>query len=204
LKNSDHAQSPERTFETVSALLSREKLFEQVDERLDQAVKTFQLGLKGPLSSSSFNEVITEFIRHVYLLGLPLPRRLSKPEALSEAVFLLHRYYRGGHTEGYDGALLDAMDENLEGLELVLSSLGEYVKEIERGKYINWVFADHVDRLDWEGRRRLVIEYLGLYGDLLPANLRELDPARLVEHLHALILGHVSSMNLLKQVLQMG
>jgi hypothetical protein len=63
-----------------------------------------------------------------------LPRRLSKPEALSEAVFLLDRYYRGGHTEGYDGALLDAMDENLEGLELVLSRLGEYTQRNGEGQ----------------------------------------------------------------------
>lgn len=203
MKNSDPVQSPEKTFDTISALLSREKLFEQVDERLDQAVKTFQLGLKGPLSSSSFNEVITEFIRHVYLLGLPLPRRLSKPEALSEAVFLLHRYYRGGHTEGYDGALLDAMDDNLEGLELVLSRLGETLKELERNKYVNWVLVDQLERLDWETKRRVVVTYLKKYGDFLPAKLTELDPARLVDHSHALILNHVSSMTVLNQILEM-
>jgi hypothetical protein len=204
MRNSELDHSPEKTVDRIVGLFGEENLLAEIDQRLNEALQAFRLELAVPISGTSFREIVADFIRHVYLTGLPLPRRLSKPEALAEAVFLLDRYYSGGYTEGYDGALLDAMDENLEGLELVLSSLGEYVKEIERGKYINWVFADHVDRLDWEGRRRLVIEYLGLYGDLLPANLRELDPARLVEHLHALILGHVSSMNLLKQVLQMG
>jgi len=98
--------------------------------------------------------------------------------------------------------LLDAMDGNLEGLELVLSRLSESVKEIERAKYVNWVFADHFDRLDWEARRRLVIAYLDRHRDLLPAKLLELNPARLVDHFRVLIIDHVSSVNLLRQVLE--
>jgi hypothetical protein len=204
MRSSDLHQSPERTVDRVLGLLGEEKLLAEIDQRLNEAVQAFRMELAVPISATSFGEIVSDFIRHVYQRGLPLPRRLSKPEAFAEAVFLLDNYYSGGYTEGYTGALLDAMDQNLQGLELVLSRLGEYIKEIERGKYINWVFADHVDRLDWDGKQRLVIEYLGQYGDLLPANLRELHPARLVEHLHALILGHVFSMHLLKQVLQMG
>ena len=202
MTNSDCVQSSEEAIDRMVSLLSEERILAEIDQPLDQAVQAFRLELRGPLSNSSFNEVVGEFIRHVYQMGLRLPRRLSKLEALTEAVFLLQRYYQGGYTEGYDGALLDAMDGNLEGLELVLSRVGESLKEIERNKYVNWVFADHVDRLDWEARRRLLIAYLDQYGDFLPAKLRELDPARLVDHFHALIINHVSSINLLKQVLR--
>jgi hypothetical protein len=202
LRNSDCGQSPEGPIDSLVSLLSEERLLAEIDQPIDEAVQAFRSELRGPFSHSSFNEVVGDFIRHVYQTGLRLLRRLSKPEALSEAVFLLQSYYQGGYTEGYDGALLDAMDGNLEGLELVLSRIGESLKEIERSKYVNWVFTDHVDRLDWEARRRLVITYLDQYGDFLPAKLRQLDPARLVDHFHALIINHVSSITLLKQVLR--
>jgi hypothetical protein len=203
LRNSDCFQSSEEPIDRLVSLLSEERLLAEIDQPIDEAVQAFRLEVRGPFSHSTFNEVLAEFIRHVYQLGLRLPRRLSKPEALTEAVLLLESHYQGGHTEGYDGALLDATAENLDGLELVLSGVGESLKEIERSKYVNWVFIDRIDRLDWGEKRQLVTAYMDQYGDLLPARLRKLDPARLVEDFHALILNHVSSMTLLKQVLRL-
>ena len=200
LRNSELVKSPKGTIDKIADLLSEERISAEVDHLLDQAVQAFRLELDEPLSYSTFNQVVGEFIRHVYLTGLRLPRDLSKTEALTEAVSLLTRYYRGGYTEGYEGALLDAMSGNLEGLELVLSRLGESLKEVERNKYVNWVFADQFERLDWETKRQLVITYFNQYGTFLPTQLRELDPARPVDHFHALITDYVSSINLLKQV----
>jgi len=200
--NSEHVQSFQEVIDRMLSLLSEERILAEIDQPLDEAVGAFQLELREPLSHSSFNEVVAQFIRHIYRAGLRLPRHLSKTEALAEAVFLLQRYYQGGYTEGYDGALWDAMSRSLEGLELALSRLGESVKEVERNKYVNSVFAQHVDLLDWETKRQLVITYLDQYGDFLPAQVRELDPARLVDHFHALIINHTSSINLLKQVFE--
>jgi hypothetical protein len=119
-----------------------------------------------------------------------------------EAIYLLTRFYRGGYTEGYEGALLDAMNGQLEGLELVLSRICESIKKIERAKYVNWVFAEHFDRLDWDARRRLVIAYLDKLKDFLPAKMLELSPARLVDRFRDLIIDYVSATDLLNRVLK--
>jgi len=202
LKNSESVQTTEKTLVKIADLLSEEQILAEVDQPLDQAAQAFRLELKEPLSYTSFNQAVGEFVRYVYKSGLRLPRDLSESEAVMEAIYLLTRYYRGGPTDGYDFALLDAMAGYLEGLELVLSRICESIKEIERAKYVNWVFAEHFDRLDWGARRRLVIAYLDQYRHLLPAKLLELNPARLVDHFRVLIINHVSSNNLLKGVLQ--
>jgi len=202
LKNSDSIPSAEELLDRIANLLSEEKILAEVDQPLDKAAQAFRLELKEPLSYTSFNQAVGEFVRYVYKSGLRLPRDLSESEAVMEAIYLLTRYYRGGYTEGYEGALLDAMDGSLEGLELVLSRICESVKEIERAKYVNWVFAEHFDRLNWDARRRLVMAYLDKLRDFLPAKMLELSPARLVDHFRVLIINHVSSNNLLKGVLQ--
>lgn len=196
-------KAPERVLDKVICLLSHERILAEVDQPIDQAIQVFQLETEGPLSHPRFNQIVTEFVRHVYQIGIRLPRYLSNTEALSEAVFLLERHYQGGYTMGYDGALLDAMDQNLEGLEWVLYRLGESVKEVERNKYINWVFAAHVDCLDWETRRRVVITYLDRYGEFLTLRLREISPGRLVESFQDLISIFVSSNDFMEQIFKL-
>ena len=202
MKNSESVQTAEETLAEIADLLSEEQILAEVDQPMDQAAQAFRLELKEPLSHSSFNQAVGEFVRYVYKSGLRLPRDLSESEAVMEAIYLLTRYYRGGPTDGYDFALLDAMAGYLEGLELVLSRICESIKEIERAKYVNWVFAEHFDRLDWDARRRLVMAYLDKLRDFLPAKMLELSPARLVDHFRDQIIDYVSSTDLLKRVLK--
>ena len=202
LKNSESVQTTEKTLVKIADLLSEEQILAEVDQPLDQAAQAFRLELKEPLSYTSFNQAVGEFVRYVYKSGLRLPRDLSESEAVMEAIYLLTRFYRGGYTEGYEGALLDAMNGQLEGLELVLSRICESIKKIERAKYVNWVFAEHFDRLDWDARRRFVMVYLDKLRDFLPAKMLELSPARLVDHFRDQIIDYVSSTDLLKRVLK--
>ena len=202
MKNSEFVRTAEETLAKIANLLSEEQILTEVDQPLDQAAQAFRLELKEPLSHSSFNRAVGEFVRYVYQTGPRLPRDLSESEAVMEAIYLLTRFYRGGYTEGYEGALLDAMNGQLEGLELVLSRICESIKKIERAKYVNWVFAEHFDRLDWDARRRLVMAYLDKLRDFLPAKMLELSPARLVDRFRDLIIDYVSSTDLLKRVLK--
>lgn len=87
--------------------------------------------------------------------------------------------------------MLDAAGNNLEGLEYVLSQLEESIKAVERKKYVQWVFADTVDQSDWEAHRGIAATYLVKYKDLLPPELRDMDPARLADHFRGLIENHL-------------
>jgi len=199
LKNSKHALIPENIIDSIMELLSEERVTSEIDEPIDLAAQAFQFEVKDPLSHPSFNRVIGRFVRHLYERGLRLPRLLSDQEALTEAVSLLEKSYRGIHTVGYDGALLDASRSKLEGLDPVLSCLAESIKEAERGKYVEWVFFDNVDQLDRAARYQLVSTYLTRYKNILPPHFQEIDPAQLADHFKDLILNHLSVDSQMKQ-----
>ena len=191
MTNSEQNLSSEKLLDTIMDLLNEERMAREIDERIDLAVETFQVKVKVPLSHSDFNRLIAGFVRRIYQKGLRLPRRLSEQGALAEAVSLLEKYYQGIRTRGYDEALVDAAGNDLEGLEYVLSQLAESIKAVEREKYMKWVFVDTVDQLDWEARRRIAATYLVKYKDLLPPELRDMDPARLADHFQDLIINHL-------------
>ena len=163
-------------------------------------MKAFRLKVKVPLSHSDFNRVIADFVSGIYQKGLRLPRHLSGQEALTEAVSLLEKYYQGIDSKGYDGALLDAAGNDQEGLGYVLSQLAESIKTVERDKYVRWVFADTIDQSDWEALRRIAATYLTKYRFFLSPELRNMDPAWLVDDFQDLILNLVSTKSLLRQI----
>jgi hypothetical protein len=193
MMNSEHEHSPEKVLDTIMGLLNDERITKEVDAPIDQAVDNFCVEITAPLSHESFNQVVAQFVQHLYLHGLRIPRELSAGKALTEAISILEMRYQGVHTAGYDGALLDAVSGNLEGLELVMSLLTESLKELERETYTKWVFVSNIDQSDWGGRHKLVSAYLKQYENILPPQLRDMDPARFADHVDDLIINHLST-----------
>ena len=200
MTNSEQNLSSEKILDTIMDLLNEERVVREIDEPIDLTVKAFQLKAKLPLSHSDFNRVIAEFVRRIYQKGLRLPRHLSDQEALAEAVSLLENYYQGINSRGYDDALLDATGNDQEGLGYVLSQLAESIKAVEREKYVQWVFFSTIDQSDWEIRRLMAATYLTKYRFCLSPELKDMDPAWLVDHFQGLISNLVSTQSLLKQV----
>ena len=193
MTNSEHEHSPEKVLDIILDLLNNERITKEVDAPIDQAVEDFRLDITPPLSHESFNQVVAQFIQHLYLHGLRIHRELSDEKALTEAISILQMRYQGVHTTGYDGALLDAISGNLEGLELVMFRLAESIKEVEREKYAKWVFVSNVDQLDWRARHKIALAYLKQYEDILSPQLRDMDPARLADNINDLIINHLST-----------
>ena len=191
--------SPEKALRTILDLLNEERLFSEIDEPFDLATKTCQLMVNAPVSHTEFNRVIAEYVQHIYQAGLRLPRCLSIQEAFAEAVFLL-RKYRGVYTEGYSGALFDAALNDQDSIDLVLARLTETIKVAEREKYVNWVLAENYHPLDWKTKESIVETYLKQHRKTLPEKLRNLDPSRLVEHIHDLIFNQISTESIILQL----
>jgi len=191
---------PEKVLDTIMDLLNEERISSEVDEPIDYATQGFRLEVTTPISHAGFNRLVAAFVQNIYRQALRLQRYLSEQEAFTEAVFLLESYYEGGYTKGYDGALLDATGSNLEGLELVLSRLAESIKVAERVKYVEWVFADNVYHLDWKTRYRIIAVHLKRNEEFLSADLHDSDPARFVNHLHDLIMNHLSTDSLIRHI----
>jgi hypothetical protein len=199
MTNSEQNLSSEKILDTIINLLNEDRVVREIDEPIDLTVKAFQIKTKLPLSHSDFNRVIAEFVRRIYQKGLRLPRHLSDQEALAEAVSLLENYYQGINSSGYDDALLDAAGNDQEGLGYVLSQLAESIKAVEREKYVHWVFFSTIDQSDWEIRRRITATYLTKYRFFLSPELKDMEPAWLVDHFQGLISNLVSMRSLLKQ-----
>jgi len=201
MTNSNRVFSPEKILENIMGLLDEEIISREVGEPIDLALETFRFDVKVPFSHADFNRIIAGFVQHLYREGLRLPRDLSDLGSLTEAVSLLRTYYRGVYTRGYDGALLDAVTGNLEGVEMVLSALAEAIKAAERDKYIASVFVRNIDQLDWEGQCQIVSTYFKQYESSLPHHLRRTDCARWAGHLADLIVNHMSSERLVGQII---
>jgi len=191
----------ETVLDTLFYLLNEKRITKEVDAPIDRAVSSFLIEDTGPSTCFAFNGLVSDFIRYLYKTGLRLPLCLSGLKAFAEAVFFLDTGYQNENTWGYEGAALDAIGTNDSGIELVLSRLAEIIKAVEREKYINWVFANHFSHLDWEARERIVAVYLKRNEEVLPAELLDLDPARLVNHLRSMITDHISTENTVDQVL---
>ena len=199
MTNSKRNLPPEKVLENLIDLLVDEQIAKKVE---DLAAQVFSLNIATPITHSEFNRVIAAFVRHIFQSGIQLPRQLSDREALSEAVFLLKRYYQNEGAKGYDGAMIDAIGGDIECLEMVLSRLAESIKLAEREKYVQWAFVDNYSMLDWEERQCVVSAFMKQNETLLPAELLELGPARLVDDFHEIFIQHMSTESLVRQIFQ--
>lgn len=199
--NSEDQLTAEGVLDTLFDLLSPERIAEEVDVPIDRAENAFQMARGAPSTYSDFNRLISAFVRHLFRCGLRLPRNLSNRQALAEAINLLDTGYQNENARGYECAMLDAFDSNSTGIGLVISQLTESIKAVEREKYTDWVFANIFSHLDWNSRKGIVAVYLKKYAKILPAELLDLDPARLINHLPNMISDHISTENTVAQVL---
>lgn len=199
MRNFSRIVEPIEIIDTICSLLDEETVNRKVNEPLEHANQEFQLDVAVPITRVEFNRVITAFIQHMYEKGIRLPRTLSFQEALAEAVFILNRYYDNDKAEEYDGALLDAVSKSKEGIEMVLAEITEALKTQEQIKYINWVFTCHIDCLDWEAQKKIIISFLKLNEKFLPTNLLQLNPGRISKIIRELISDYCSIVNILRQ-----
>ena len=204
MTNSECNFSSQKVLDRLSDLLDEERLAKEIDEAVDVETHKFQLKISPPITTSKFNRIVSSFVRNIYKTGLRLPIHLSDSAATAEAVYLLENYYQNEGSKGYDGALFDAVGTNIQSFELVLARLAESIKWVERTKYIKWVFADNFLNLDWKQQHHIVCCYLRQNKALLPAELYDLNPARLVDCFQELFITHMSTKSMVRQVLNAG
>lgn len=187
MTNSDDGSFPSSVIDRIKMLLAEQRLHEAIDAPLDEAAASFQPLATPTASRESFHRVLGDFVTHVYERGLPMPKKLSRQQALAEAIALLEAGYQGVRCYGYEGAYRDAMDPALDGTVLVLSELNEIIKTIEREKYLQWVFAEVLAPLDWLSRCRVAQTLLDQLRPFLPAEVLRFTPAQLADEIHHLI-----------------
>lgn len=176
----------------LERLLSEMHLRGHIDEPIDAAAASF----RRPAAPGDVNALLAAFVCHVFAHGLRLPRGLDAAAGLAEAVFLLDRGYRDVHSEGYDGAVLDARLGGPAAVQEVLNRLAAIIKASERAAYLQWVLAQRLECLDWRTKcqmaevvRRRMLAAFGDQGEQGPATQILRRPAeRLAPSLKELLL----------------
>jgi hypothetical protein len=153
MNSSDRAcREADITIARITALLDEALLAQVIDQPIDNAVETFPCGIETPESHLQMHDVITDFVVHMHAQMAPLGSRFSRERVRDEAVALLEQGYSDFRSAAYDEALRDAFDESQNGMRIVIARLAEAAKRRRRQEYTHWVFARHIDPLDWETR----------------------------------------------------
>jgi len=190
----------EKILNKILQLLDEELLKKQLDERIDRAITTFQFDSQKQFSLQTFHKVISDFIKHLYEHSVILPKKLSPSQACSEAISTLEQYYQGSHSNGYYAAYLDASNSQINGIQIILTSLGEIIKIIERQKYIKWVFSSNIDPSDWQTKCHITEIFIERFKSSLPYFVLKCPTAQLADHYYDLILNHLTTTNLINHI----
>jgi hypothetical protein len=177
----------EAVIEEVFKKTSEEYLQLRIDEPIEKAAASFEFNRTAPVTHQTFNQVIRDFVRHVYQKALWGWQKMSAGEALTEAVAILERGYQAAHGQGYYTAFLDASNPNLNGLEYILTQMAGHITLMARARHIRWVCASRIELSGWPTRCLIAEILLQCWGPFLPENVRTCSPAQFAHHLPELI-----------------
>ena len=185
--------------DTLVDLLWSERIYREIEYPIDTAVPKVELHRDEPMSHALFNQVIADFVKLIYGKTLRLPRELSDREALAEAIHLLNHYADAEGPDRYGAIAVLVLTGTHDDLTTVLVQLAEIIKDIERRKYIQWVFTCHFRILDWHERCRIVASYKELVSPSVSTALQELRPEQLVEYVEDLVRPDIICQNIFRQ-----
>ena len=199
MKNTDLRECAREIIETITAKLDQDLVKSRFDEPIARAASQFEFRAECPITHQAFHKVIADFVERIYAKGLKAFWILTDP--LAEAIFLLENNYRSTrYGTGYTAAILDADDTSIGGVRSVLTGLAESIKDIERQKYIQGVFAWHLYSGDWNLQCEIVRILLEDYRPFIPERLCQCAPAHLVDEIPSIMWRHISSDSVLQQI----
>lgn len=163
----------------LTDLLTEESLRHRIDEPVDAAIAECEHPEASECSQQDFHRAVADLFVHLRdrVWSVATGRAAS---SLDEAMSLLQSGYRGTHCDGYDGALQDAVDPSLPGLELVLARMAEAVKTQCRRTYIQWIMDRYVMCADYDTRCSLTALLMDRCREWLPPELQRCPPEQMV------------------------
>ena len=176
------------------ALLKR-----RFDEPVDRVARQFTHQAGCPLGQHEFHRVITDFVVSIYDQGLDAGWLVAF-EPGGVAIELLEAHYHSVHGRGYIAAILDANHTQEGGIDAVLVQLAEIIKSVERQKYVNAVFALHIDPTDWHLKCEMAKLLLIDYRSFLPTQLQECQPCQLANQIPSMMFHDLGSDTTLEEL----
>jgi len=199
MTSSESKRKSQRVLEELFARLSEERLQQEIDGPINKAWQEFSLPQAAPADANALHDVLVRFVQHMNASAPRLPRRTSAAAALGEAISLLEQHYGQRGSQGYHGALLDAMVAGVTGVEDLLECLAGAMKLMARQAYRQWVYVDAIDPLDWQLKCEVAASYVAWATDCLPPGLLDCKPERLADLIPDLIDAYMEADAYLRQ-----
>jgi hypothetical protein len=177
----------EKMVDEVFKLINEQYLYHRINRPIEEAALSFEFDRKAQVTHHIFQRVTSNFVRHIYKMGFGIQQIMSDLQAHSKAVSILETEYRNLNAKGYHAAFLDAINPQLNGLDVVLTQMTEIITTRVRIKYIRWVYATRVDSLSWATRLLIAEILLKRWEPFLPHGILECCPAQMADHLPELI-----------------
>lgn len=188
---------------TILDQLSPEVITRKIENPIDTAYAEFQLSRQEAITQPIFNKAISALVKSIYGKALRFPRRLSDREALAEAIHLLGHVSEVEGPDRYDALLAIVSAGGSEELEQVLLNLSGVIKELEKRKYIQWVFTHHFKALAWQKQCEVVSCYTKfLFQGQMPV-LQEKKPEQLLPQFELLLMPNIPLRDLVIKILSL-
>lgn len=200
MTNTDIREQARKTIETITAQLDQSLIKNLFDEPIDKAARQFRHKVDRPMSPKTFHKVIADFVVQIYDQALSARWKLSA-DPLDEAIALLEDHYQSAYGHGYTAAVLNANDAGQGGIDAVLHTLAEIIKDIERQKYVRGVFIMNIDPADWHLQCEIVTVLLEDYGPFLPEQMLQCKPWELVSQIPSIMSGYLCGDSTLQEIL---
>jgi hypothetical protein len=164
----------------------------RIDEPIEKAATSFEFDRDAPVTHRAFNEVIANFMCHVYKQGWGFCQEIPLREACTEAVAILDESYQSSHSRGYYAAFLDALKPEL-GLEYVLAQMTGHIIAAARTKHVRWVCVSRMELSDRPTRCLIAKILLDRWKPFPPEIFDGCDPAQFAHYLSELIILGISA-----------
>jgi hypothetical protein len=192
----EHARE---VIDQITVALDCDLIKRKFDEPIGRVLEGFGYEAMDPIDHSVFHTIIADFVGQIYDRALKASLALTDP--LAKAIFLLdHHYQSAQYGAGYIAARLDADHTTGGDMHIVLSSLAESIKDIEKQKYINGVFISHLPCNEWYLQCEIARILLQDYGVFMTEQLRQCVPAQLVGQLPAIMHNCLYNDSVLQQI----
>lgn len=187
MTNSEFKHKAQQIIKNILEITDEDYLYRYIDRPIEETFEKFEFDRKIPMTHKQFIHTASELLRQIYRKSLSPQQIITASQARAEVLIILEKGYQSARDHGYDAAFLDASDTLNNGLASVLSQLVELITTRARDRHIKWIYATHLEMIDWKTKCLVAEIMLDHWKPFLPQCILSCSPAQLADDLPHLI-----------------
>ena len=188
-------------FDAVISQINQQALAQKFAVPIDSARGSYVLDSSTVASYDQFLDTIEAFYVHLQrYAGSQAAESVDQKATRAEGLALLERTFQT--QGGSQAASARATDGTGGGMRRILDALTEQYKNDQQAQFIQRIFKDALDGLDWDERVGFMQSILNRLGPNLPAEIRSQPPERFARHYEVIVQAYVTSWDSVNQLLR--